>query len=160
MYFHLILLLVLAAATVHVLRLPSRSPARVGETVVVWVLAGYCGLPMMAFMSFGLLHPAEIARLTGFEPGSPFQAFITWALLGMSVTAVLAVRYRGTYLVGPSVAWAVFFAGATLVHLRSYGAAGPLDTSLVLVVFVTHGLISLLLVGGLAASGVWRVSRP
>ena len=156
MFFHLVLLFVLVAATVHVVRLEARTAASVGETVVRWVLVGYCGVPMAAFMVFGLVHPDEVARLTGFEPGSPFQTFITWALLGMSVAATLALRYRGSYLVGPSVAWAVFFAGATVVHLRQYGDAGVLDAGLMLIIFATHGLVSVLLIGGLGASGVWR----
>ena len=74
MSFHLILLLILIAAAIHILRLPARSTARAGEIILVWLLVGYCGVPMMGFMGFGLMHPAEIAHLTGFPPGSPFQA--------------------------------------------------------------------------------------
>lgn len=159
MSFHLILLLVLVGAAVHVLRLPDRRPSNVGETVVVWVLVGYCGIPMIGFMLFGLVHPSEVAGMVGFEPGSPFQIFTTWALLGMGAAATLAVRYRGAYLVGPSLAWAIFFVGATMIHLHQYDAAGHLDASLGLLVFATHGLISLLLLGGLAASGAWRASQ-
>lgn len=156
MYFHVVLALVVVAFAVHVLRLRTRSPSTVGETLLLWVLVGYCGVPMLAFMLYGLLHPRELAALTGFPPDSPFQVFTTWALLGMSVAAILAPRYRGAYLVGPSVAWAIFFGGATFIHLRQYAAAGSLDHGLALLVFATHGLISILLLGGLAASGVWR----
>ena len=161
MFFHLFLILTLIAATIHVVRLSNRSTARIGEILLVWVLVGYCGIPMMGFMGFALVHPVEAAQLTGFPPGSPFQAFTTWALLGMSLTATLGVRLRGTYLIAPALAWSVFFAGATAIHLRQYAELGGLSHHMMLTIFATHGMISVLLLGGLAASGVWRpLSTP
>lgn len=158
MYFHLVLVLVLAAAGLHVARLSSRSSERVGETILIWVLVGYCGIPMIGFMGFGLMHPHELAELTGFDPGSPFQIFTTWALLGMGVAAALAFRFRGSYLMGPALAWAIFFLGATSIHLGQLGADDALSHTNMLLVFATHGLISVILLGALWASGVWRVA--
>lgn len=149
MYFHILLPLLLVAAAVQIARLPRKSAASAGEAILVWVLVGYCGIPMMAFMAFGLMHPVEIARLTGFESGSPFQTFVTWALLGMGLSATLALRLRGTYPVGPALSWAVFFLGATGIHLGQYREAGELDHGTALVVFVTHGLVSVILLGAL-----------
>lgn len=156
MSFHLFLALVVVGAAVQIARMSARSSDRIGEAILVWVLVGYCGIPMIGFMAYGLMHPVEMAHLTGFEEGSPFQIFITWALLGMGVAATAAFRYRGTYLVGPALAWAIFFIGATSIHFGQYGADGTLTHGTMLMIFATHGLISVLLVGSLWASGVWR----
>lgn len=160
MSFHLVLALVLIGATVQIVRASTRSSHRIGETILVWVLVGYCGIPMIGFMAFGLMHPGAMAGITGFEPGSPFQTFITWALLGMGVAATAALRFRGTYLIGPALAWAIFFIGATSIHLGQYDADGTLTHGSLLMIFVTHGLISVLLLGSLWASGVWKESAP
>lgn len=159
MSFHLFLALVVLGAAVQIARMSTRSTDRVGETVLVWVLVGYCGLPMIGFMGFGLMHPTEMAQLTGFESGSPFQIFTTWALMGMGVAATAALRYRGSYLVGPALAWAVFFIGATSIHFGQFRADGTLTHGSMLLIFATHGLISVLLLGSLAMSGVWRRDR-
>lgn len=159
MGFHLFLALVVVGAATHIARLSARTADRVGETLLVWVLVGYCGLPMLAFMGLGLVHPDELATMAGFQPGPPFQTFTTWALLGMGVAATLAFRYRGSYLVGPALAWAVFFLGATGIHIEEHGGLGAVSHGTLLVVFSTHGLISVLLLGGLWASGVWREER-
>lgn len=157
MSFHLVLVFVLVAAGVHVARLSSRSTERVGETILIWVLVGYCGIPMIGFMGFGLMHPHELAELTGFDPGSPFQTFTSWALLGMGVAAALAFRFRGTYLIGPALAWAIFFVGATSIHLAQFRTDDALTHTNMLLILATHGLISLILLGALWASGVWRL---
>ena len=83
MLFHSALFLVLAGAAIHISRLATRTTQTAGETVLLWVLVGYCGIPMVGFMTFGLVHPLELAALTGFEAGSPFQTFTVWALLGL-----------------------------------------------------------------------------
>ncbi|MBT8488227.1 MAG: hypothetical protein KJO65_05280 [Gemmatimonadetes bacterium] len=163
MSFHLLLALVVVGAAVQIARMSARSTDRVGEAVLVWVLVGYCGVPMIAFMAYGLMHPMEMAGLTGFEAGSPFQTFTTWALMGMGVAATAAFRYRGTYLMGPALAWAIFFVGATSIHFGQYGADGTLTHDAILMIFATHGLISVLLLGSLWASGVWKAggaARP
>lgn len=156
MGFHLILVLVLLAAAVQIARRSIRSVDGIGETVLVWVLVGYCGVPMIGFMIFGLVHPNELAEMTGFAPGSPFQTFAAWALLGMASAATLALRFRGSYLMGPALAWAVFFLGATAIHLRQYASAGALSHGMLAMILATHGLVSVILLSALWASGVWR----
>lgn len=154
--FHFILLLVLAGATVQILRQTARSAAGAAEIILRWVLVGYCGVPMAAYMTYGLVHPVEIARMTGFDSGSPFQTFVMWALLGMAISAVLAIRGNPLLTVGPAISWAVFFVGATFIHLRQYSEAGALSHHALLIILVTHGLISLILLSTLWLSGAWR----
>lgn len=124
--------------------------------ILVWVLVGYCGVPMIGFIGYGILNPAELARITGFPPGSPFQTFTSWALLGIALASMLALRFRGTYLIGPAIAWAVFFVGATAIHFGQYGHAGALTHTNMLLILATHGLISVIILAGLGMSGVWR----
>ena len=157
MLFHAALFLVLVGAAIHVSRLSTRTSRSAGETVLVWVLVGYCGIPMIGFMGFGLMHPHELAEITGFPPGSPFQTFTTWALLGMGLASTLSWRYRGAYLIGPALAWSVFFLGATAIHMDQFSAQGDVSHASLLLIFATHGLISVILLVALWLSGVCRL---
>lgn len=153
--FALLLGAVLVAAGIHIARLAVRTTERMAEVALRWLLVGYCGIPMVAVSIFLLARPDGAAEILGFTPGNPFQAFLGWAYLGMSLIAAGALRYRGTYLVGPAVCWAVFFAGATAVHLG--GAHGGATTHVeALRILATHGLISVLLAVALLAGA----SRP
>ena len=137
------------------------SRRRVGEVGLLWVLVGYCGVSMLLHSAESLLLPALVADWHGFPAGGIWQAFTTVALLGMAVSAVLAIWYRGAYLIGPSLTWAVYFGGATVIHLQDEAAKGPLTTGAVAGIFVTHGLIALLLLVFLAMSGALaRRERP
>lgn len=150
---------VIAGAAVHIGLLKDRTRERIGEIGLLWVLVGYCGVPILAVSLLSLVHPHEVAHWLGLPPGSPFQTFISVANLAMAVIALLSLRYRGTYLIGPAVVWAVFFGGATFIHLaQGIHGGGSHDGghAAALVIFATHGLISVLLLVGLAASGVWR----
>ncbi|MFW6202419.1 MAG: DUF6790 family protein, partial [Gemmatimonadota bacterium] len=132
---------------------------RVGELLLVYVLVGYCGIPMVGVSVATLAAPERVAEILGFPAGNPFQAFMGVAYLALSVLAVLTLRYRGRFLIAPAVGWAIFFAGATVIHVRHEIAGGTLTHGGVLAVFATHGLISVLLVGGLVVSGLlWERS--
>lgn len=157
LFFYLLLLL-LAAWAIHVLRMRDRTAARIGRIGLLYLLVGYCGVPMLAISIWSLLNPAGVAEAFGFPAGSPFQAFFSWAYLGMSLISLLALRYRGSFLIAPAVCWAVFFAGATFVHLAEFGEHGHLTHHAVLAIFVSHGLISVLLAGALVASGLLKES--
>ena len=160
MGFHLFLFLVLIAAGFQIARMTTKSADRMGEVVLRWTLVGYCGVPMIGFMGYGIFRPDELAAMTGFEPGSPFQTFTMWALLGMGVAATLSWRLRGPYLVGPALSWAIFFVGATSIHLTQFSSAGSLTHGAMLQILATHGLISVILLGSLWASAPWRQPPP
>lgn len=153
--FLLLLALTLTGAAIHAARLEPRTAAGVAEVVLRWVLVGYCGVPMVVVAVVTLLDPDHAAAVLGFAAGNPFEVFLGWAYLGMAIIAVLALRFRGVYLIGPALVWAVFFAGATGVH-REQGLAGDASHGSLLEIFARHGLISVVLVGSLVASGVWR----
>ncbi|MSR06756.1 MAG: hypothetical protein EXR93_06810 [Gemmatimonadetes bacterium] len=158
---------VLIAAGIHVWRLKNRTVQRAAEVVLLYVLVGYCGIPMLIFGGLNLFHPDEVATAFGFPTGSPFQIFFGYGYIGMALIAVLSLRYRGAYLVAPAVVWSTFFAGATLIHVNHLHGGGALPGVILeppgaishgafLHIFATHGLIAVLLMTALAYSGAWK----
>ena len=149
----------LVAASIHVALTRDRTTSRIGKIALLYVLVGYCGVLMLAVGIWGLMNPDRAAEILGFPAGNPFQSFAGVAFLSMSLISLLALRYRRTFLIAPAVCWAVFFAGATIIHLKNY-EAGTLTHGNALHIFASHGLISLLLIGALLASGVWKTRIP
>jgi hypothetical protein len=154
--FTLLLAALLVAVAIHIARSEERTPRRIGELGLLYLLAGYCGVPMVAVSLITLVSPDHVTDFLGFEPGHPFQDFLGFAYLGMSLVATLALRYRGVFLVGPAVAWIVFFGGATWVHLKHFDGHGAPSHADIVHIFASHGLIAVLLAVALFMSGVWR----
>lgn len=157
--FVLLLIALVIAAAVHAARLEKRTPERVGEIALVWLLAGYCGVALLAVAVGSLVFPDRAAEILGFPAGNPFQDFVGVALVGMSAIAILALWLRGRYLVGPALVWIVWWTGATWVHVKAAGGLGAIHLHDLLHVFLAHGLVALLLVAALVASGVARRAR-
>lgn len=155
--FLLLLLALLIAAGIHIWLTTDRTVARASEIVLLWVLVGYCGIPMVPIAIGSLVRPDVAAAHLGFPEGNPFQTFLSVAYLGISLVAVLSLRYRGTYLVAPALLWSVFFTGATFIHMHDYAAHDALSHHAALAIFGTHGLIAAILAVALVLSGVWRV---
>lgn len=155
MFFYL-LLVVLAAAAIHAARSADRSPERIGRLALLYILVGYCGVPMLAVSVATLAWPERVAGILGFPPGNPFQAFLGVAFLAMSLLSILALRYRRSFLIAPALCWAVFFAGATVIHLRDFAGRDALTHGGILHIFGSHGLISILLIAALWLSGLPR----
>lgn len=155
LHFVYLVILLLAGAAVHIASLPDRSVPRGAELVLLYLLVGYCGVPMLIVSVWALARPDQIGHLFGFVTAGPLLAFFGWAYLGMSLVAIAALRYRGTYLVAAVLVWAVYLGGATVVHLTAFGSPSE---GRVLEIFASHGLIAVLLVAALIASGFWR--RP
>ena len=149
LHFVYLLALLLLAATVHAAVLQERTVSRIAELALLYLLVGYCGVPMLAVSLWVLVSPAQASAAFGFTAGGPLLAFFGWAYLGMSLLSLLALRYRGVFLVAPVVVWGVYLGGATAVHLQ--GSPGH-----ALEIFASHGLIAVLLVTALLASDAWR----
>lgn len=117
------------------------------ELALVWLTAGYFGVVMLAVALFVLVAPERVAPMLHAEPDEVFLPFTGVLYLSMAVIAVLAAFLRGRYLVGPVVAWSLFFLGATLVHLGQYHHGGHLGLHLGMVVIAEHTLPALLAIG-------------
>jgi hypothetical protein len=154
--FVILLVLLLLGAAIHYRYSAERSRRRGAELTMVYLLVGYCGLPMVAVAVWLLVSPEKAATGLGFAPGGAFQQFFSFAYLGISLIAVLAIWYRGAFLIGPAVAWSVYWAGATIVHFLEAAGQGTLRWKLVLLLFATHGLIAVLLMTALVLSGLLR----
>jgi uncharacterized protein DUF6790 len=152
--FTYLLIGLLVGAGIHVAAQSDRSVRRIGEIGLLWVLVGYCGWAMLVHSAEGLLQPMVVADFHGFPEGGIYQTFTSLALLAMAASAVLAPWYRGSYWIGPALSWAIYFGGATLVHLQEEAASGPIPARTVAAIFTTHGLIGVLLVVFLLMSGV------
>jgi hypothetical protein len=153
--FFVLLIILLVAAAAHVALSKPRTFTRGARLFLLYLLVGYCGVPMVLVSLWCLARPGEAASVLGFPPGGPFQQFFAVAYLGMSIISLLAPFLRRSYVIGPAVCWAVFFAGATVIHFRDASAHGDLSHGNMWLIFATHGLISLLLIG-LIASGASR----
>ncbi len=154
--FLILLLVVMVAACAHVAIMKSRTVSRVGKVFLIYLLVGYCGLPMVLVSLWCLTRPDEAASHLGFAPGGPFQQFFAVAYLGLAILSLLSPFYRRSYLIGPAIAWAIFFTGATWIHMQDMSAHHSPSHGGMLIVFATHGLISVLLLVSLLASGVWK----
>jgi len=152
-HFALLLLVLLIAASIHVALMKDRTTPRAAEICLLYILVGYCGVPMLAVSLWALVSPESVAARFGFGPPGPILAFFSYAYLGMALLSLLTLRYRGSFLIGPAVVWAVYFGGATLVHFKESGERAAHSHGAVLATFATHGLITVLLVVGLLASG-------
>lgn len=151
-----LLLFLLVATAVHVARSRDRTAAGAGRIALLYILVGYCGVPMALVSVATLVWPERVADVLGFPAGNPFQDFLGVAFLSMSLLSLLGLRYRRSFLIAPTVCWAVFFIGATVIHMRDFAARGTLTHGGMLAIFASHGLISLLLIGALLMSGLHR----
>jgi len=147
-----LLLAVLLAAAGFIHGAVARSPlAKRVELALVYLVAGYFGLVMLAIGIFCLAAPERAAAMLGADPGNPFELFLGWTFCGMAAAALLAVRLRGAYLVGPIVAWSLYYFGAVRVHWVEYSAAGRLTPRFATLIVLEHAGPPLLAI----ALGVW-----
>lgn len=149
--FLLTALALVLAALVHASRAGRDLDGRL-ELVLVYLLAGYHGIIMLAVSIYNFAVPEGGAAMAGAEPGNAFQLFFGFAYLAMSVTAILAIWWRDRHLEGQVVLWSIYFFGATWVHLREYGAAGDLSPYFAFRIVLAHALLPLVMI----ALVVWR----
>jgi hypothetical protein len=148
--FTLLLFSMIAAGMVHAHFAGVAAPARVAEYMLVYVLVGYCGIAQLAVGASAFVSPSFIAHLSRVGDVGELLPWMGSMYLGAAVAAVLAIRLRGDYLIGPVLVWAGFFAGATWAHLHTESVHGR-DAGLHggLWIFSSHGLVSLVLLGSL-----------
>lgn len=147
MFLYLLLVLVVVAA-IHAAVARARSTTTLAELLLVYVLAGYCGVAQLGMGIAALVAPAEVAAHMGVPAGNPIQLWTSFLLLGMAAIGILSIWLRGPYLVAPVVGWSIFFFGATYAHVYTDALNGtPVDGTAVLRAFVNHGMVSVVLIG-------------
>jgi len=154
--FLILLVVVLLAAGIHAAQARERTTQHVARIFLLYLLVGYCGVPMLIFVGWALMSPEAAAAHLGFPAGNPFQEFAGLAILSLALLSVLALRYRRTFLIAPAIGWAVFFFGATLIHLKDFHHKAALTHFSAVHIFATHGLIALLLTAALLGSGLLK----
>ena len=155
--FLIFLILCLLGATLHSLLGKSRSRERTAELFAVYMLAGYCGIAQILFAAALVFAPAEwqMAHLPEVQPGNPVMAWFACLILGLGTIATMTIRHRGAFLAAPLIAWAIFWTGATFAHsIHDHSDAHPLTAHSFLGVFVTHGLVALILI--VSGGVLWR----
>jgi len=154
----------LAAGWIHARKTGPRTRQRFAELLLVYPLVGYFGLLMLGVAVYGLAAPERFVASHGWRVSAdnPFQQFFGVAYGAMAIVAILTIWLRGLYLVAPAVCWSIFFLGATYIHVADFAARGRAITfPLVLHVFATHGLMSVVLLGLLVAYlSALRANRP
>ncbi len=115
------------------------------ELMLVYLLAGYCGVIMVGVSIWGMINPSAASGMLRTEPGSPFQDFFLVAYLGMSVMATLSIWIRGSYLIANVVCWSIYWFGATYLHLVEYHESGHLSFELAVRIVGAHTLVPMLL---------------
>ena len=148
----------IAAGLVHGFLTRKRAPGRIPEMVLVYLLVGYCGLAQIAVGAAAIANPDWIAtHMARVPPGNPVMIWAGFLLLGEGVIATMTAKIRGNFILGPAIAWSIFWFGATYAHVVAETANGAGVThGGLLMIFLAHGLVGVLL---LAAMVWWLKAR-
>lgn len=156
--FQVFLAALLAAGAMHAQ--VSRGPLRgkTAEMMLIYVLAGYCGVMMVALGAVAVVDPDWVAiNMAQVPPGNPVMIWAGFLFLSLGVVAIMTIWHRGAFLIAPVIVWSTYWAGATYAHLVADKQNGhPLTTELFFQTFVGHGLVALILLG--LSALVWRRS--
>ena len=154
----LILAALMVAGAVHAQLKKGTSKGRTAEMMLVYVLAGYCGVMMFALGLVAVANPDWIAiNMARVPPGNPVMIWAGFFFLGLSIVAMMAIWLRGAFLAAPVIAWSTYWAGATYAHVVADQQNGHAMTPGSLFdTFVGHGLVALILL--VLAGAVWRQS--
>jgi Family of unknown function (DUF6790) len=152
----LILAALMVAGAVHA----QLTRRRAAELMLIYVLAGYCGVLMFAVGLVAIINPDWVAiNMAQVPPGNPVMIWAGFFFLGLSVVAMMTIWFRGAFLAAPVIAWSVYWAGATYAHLVADQQNGHAVTpGLFFATFVGHGLVALILLG--LAGMLWLQSAP
>ncbi len=92
------------------------TSARAVELFVVYLIAGYYGVCMLYSALIHLTHGEAIATYKGWPVGNPIQTLYAFALIGVGVSALLVIPFRGTYMLAPAIAGSLLSLGGIYVH--------------------------------------------
>lgn len=105
----------LVLALIHLSRLKKRTTAKTVEILLVYFMISNIGIDAIFGAFFQAFQPAATAQKIGFTL-SPFEFEVAMANLGIGVSALFALFWRGRYLLGPVIANTIFIYGAAYGH--------------------------------------------
>jgi hypothetical protein len=112
-----VLALVIAAARLYRDTQP-RTPERVVETFLKWLLVMCVGVASVLTFAGDAFFADRTAASLGWPPGNPFQSMVAVANLSVGVLGILCYWRRGSFWVATVIAFSVWWLGAAVVHIR------------------------------------------
>lgn len=106
-------------ALIHIFRLKKRTNARIIELLLVYLVVFNYGIQAIFAATFQTLQPLQTAERIGFTP-SPFEFEVAMGNIGMGIAALMAMFWRGRYILGPVITCTIFIYGAAYGHVVQY----------------------------------------
>jgi len=110
----------------HVLLMRQRTPKKIVEVVLLYLLVIAVGLGGLVAGAFHVFNGPATAEMIGWPAGSPFQYEVGVADMAFGLVAVLCIFFRGTFWLAAIIANSVFLVGCMIGHVRSMLEAGNL----------------------------------
>src|SRR5258705_7202027 len=125
MLFLLCFVLALAIAAVHLyLDKQPRTKERVVQTLLLWLLVVCVGIASVLTFIADAFFADRMATSLGWPPGNPFQSLVAVANLTIGVLGILCYWKRENFWVATVIAFAVWWPGAAVVHVRDMVVSG------------------------------------
>ncbi|GAA2852174.1 hypothetical protein GCM10010472_06590 [Pseudonocardia halophobica] len=119
MLFALLFVLSLIVAAVHLLRdARPRTPNRIAEIVLLWLLVIAVGVGGVLGFLAHTVYADPTAASIGWPAGNPFQTEVAVANLAVGVLGLLCYRFRDQFWLATVIAFAVWFLGDAVGHVH------------------------------------------
>jgi|SRR5579872_2691886 len=149
MYLSFALLALLATAAHLALERRSRNARGVVEALLLYTLVFVVGVQGLWTAAGHLFKANQVAAMTGWPPGSPFQFDVGIANLAVGVLGTLCLWLRGNFWTATVVVAMIWLWGDAIDHLRDIvvshnlapGNAGPTLFADILIPAVLVGLL-------------------
>jgi hypothetical protein len=121
-------LLAVLLAVIHLFASKKpRTPLRITEILLVYLLALTCGIGgLYAFMGHIFASDA-VAQAIGWPTGSPFQLEVGVANLSFGILGILCIFFRGLFPFATAIGYSTFLLGAACVHMHDIHVRGNLS---------------------------------
>jgi len=114
----------LIAITVHLFLTKDRNAKKVVEVTLLYLLVICFGIGTMMAGAFHVFDGPEVAKMIGWEPGSPFQYELGVADISLGLTCFLCFFIRGSFWLAAIIAQSVFLFGCMIGHVRDMLLSG------------------------------------
>lgn len=119
MLFALLFVLSLIVAAAHLLRdTRPRTPNRIAEIVLLWLLVIAVGVGGVLGFIAHTVYADSTAASIGWPAGNPFQTEVAVANLAVGVLGILCYRFRDQFWLATVIAFAVWFLGDAVGHVH------------------------------------------